>query len=186
MLKEIGKFGPLDIVIYYSSALISDLPKKSPAAGKQEIKQGIKQNIKQEIKHDIKPIIKAYDIKRDQQPEIAPSAPAISKYSLQKHDFGLTSKREGTVIVTIVWPYPASRVELTGSFANWKQLYLLHQEGDVLLTRLYLEPGVYQYKFLVNGLRWCYDITKPIRQDSSNFNNEMVVIGRSDQYCLNS
>jgi len=148
-LKEFGKYGPLDILFYYSSSLSSPTHPSSNQPSHQ---------------------------KNQHQAQVS-SGLVLPRYANKQGQ--LTAKREGTVIVTLVWPYTAESVQVTGSFAGWKQLYPLHKEGDVLLTRLYLEPGKYQYKFLVDGLKWCYDANKPLRKDpKSNINNEIVVVGK--------
>lgn len=54
---------------------------------------------------------------------------------------------------------PGSRVYLAGDFNNWstsaKELKDRQQEGKYRAT-LYLAPGVYEYKLVVDGV-WCVD-----------------------------
>jgi hypothetical protein len=92
-------------------------------------------------------------------------------------------KREGTVPVTFEWPYPCTTAEVTGSFCDWKSnIYTLHKEGSNLVTRINLLPGAYQYKFIVDKTRWCYDILKPtLRDKNGNVNNQIVVVKKDDE-----
>jgi len=92
-------------------------------------------------------------------------------------------KREGTVPVTFEWPYPCTSVEVTGSFCDWRSnIYKLHQEGDNQVTRINLVPGTYQYKFIVDKNRWCYDVLKPtIRDKNGLVNNQIVVVKKDDE-----
>jgi len=154
VIKSLGKFGPNDILLYFTSGLVSPpSTSSSKPSGPTTSAPIIKPQV-ENVKNVVIKTTKNYQEK--------------------------TAKREGAACVTLIWPYPASSVQVTGSFTQWKVSYPLHQEGDWLLTRLYLEPGVYQYKFLVDGIRWCYDVNKPfIKDPSANINNELVVVAHN-------
>ncbi len=71
----------------------------------------------------------------------------------------------------------ASIVALAGSFNNWNQSQLLFaREGDVWVCRLDLDPGVYQYKFIVDG-NWLLDPSNPdtAEDEAGNVNNVIEV-----------
>eukprot|EP01124_Arcella_intermedia_P013896 TRINITY_DN2027_c0_g1_i1.p1 TRINITY_DN2027_c0_g1~~TRINITY_DN2027_c0_g1_i1.p1 ORF type:complete len:609 (-),score=197.38 TRINITY_DN2027_c0_g1_i1:14-1840(-) len=90
----------------------------------------------------------------------------------------LVSSRSGTVVVSFSWNYPGSVVYVTGSFSHWTAKYRLHEEGPEkrLITRFCLEPGTYQYKFIVDD-EWRYDEARPfIKDGKGNINNEVVVV----------
>jgi hypothetical protein len=74
--------------------------------------------------------------------------------------------------------YPdASVVVLTGSFNNWSQSQLLFaREGDEWVCRLDLDPGVYRYKFIVDG-DWLLDPSNPetAEDEAGNVNNVLEV-----------
>jgi hypothetical protein len=74
--------------------------------------------------------------------------------------------------------YPeASVVVLTGSFDNWSQSQLLFaREGDEWVCRVDLDPGVYQYKFIVDG-DWLLDPSNPdtAEDEAGNVNNVIEV-----------
>lgn len=74
--------------------------------------------------------------------------------------------------------YPeASLVVLTGTFNNWNQSQLLcAREGDAWACRLDLDPGVYQYKFIVDG-DWLLDPSNPdtAEDEAGNVNNVIEV-----------
>ncbi|HVF55000.1 MAG TPA: DUF3471 domain-containing protein [Pyrinomonadaceae bacterium] len=71
----------------------------------------------------------------------------------------------------------ASVVVLTGSFNNWNQSQLLFaREGDEWVCRLDLDPGIYTYKFIVDG-NWLLDPANPDTQEdeAGNVNNVLEV-----------
>jgi Glycogen recognition site of AMP-activated protein kinase/Domain of unknown function (DUF3471) len=71
----------------------------------------------------------------------------------------------------------ASLVVLTGSFNNWHQSQLLFaREGDEWVCRVDLDPGVYQYKFVVDG-DWLLDPSNPdtAEDEAGNVNNVIEV-----------
>lgn len=77
--------------------------------------------------------------------------------------------------------YPeASVVVLTGSFNNWSQSQLLFaREGDEWVCRVDLDPGVYRYKFVVDG-DWLLDPSNPetAEDEAGNANNVLEVKGQ--------
>ena len=71
----------------------------------------------------------------------------------------------------------ASVVILTGTFNNWHQSQLLFgREGGEWVCRLDLDPGVYQYKFVVDG-DWLLDPSNPetAEDEAGNVNNVLEV-----------
>jgi hypothetical protein len=74
--------------------------------------------------------------------------------------------------------YPdASLVVLTGSFNNWHQSQLLFaREGGEWVCRVDLDPGVYRYKFIVDG-DWLLDPSNPdtAEDEAGNLNNVLEV-----------
>ena len=71
----------------------------------------------------------------------------------------------------------ASVVVLTGSFNNWSQSQLLFgREGGEWVCRVELDPGVYQYKFIVDG-DWLLDPSNPetAEDEAGNVNNVLEV-----------
>ncbi len=74
----------------------------------------------------------------------------------------------------------ASVVVLTGSFNNWNQSQLLFaREGGAWVCRIDLDPGVYQYKFIVDG-DWLLDPSNPdtAEDEAGNVNNVIEVKGK--------
>jgi len=87
--------------------------------------------------------------------------------------------------VTFKWPYAGTSVLVTGSFFNWRNTIALHKrekespldggELDVFSTVLYLPPGKFEYKFVVDGA-WHYDPhQRVVTDESGNLNNIVVV-----------
>ena len=74
----------------------------------------------------------------------------------------------------------ASLVALAGTFNNWHQSQLLFaREGDGWVCRVDLDPGVYQYKFIVDG-DWLQDPSNPAtaEDEAGNVNNVIEVKGQ--------
>jgi hypothetical protein len=71
----------------------------------------------------------------------------------------------------------ASIVVLTGTFDEWNQSQLVFgREGDAWVCRIDLDPGVYQYKFIVDG-NWLLDPSNPetAEDEAGNVNNLLEV-----------
>lgn len=74
----------------------------------------------------------------------------------------------------------ASLIVLTGTFNNWSQSQLIFaREGDEWVCRVDLDPGVYQYKFIVDG-DWLLDPSNPdtAEDEAGNVNNVIEVKGQ--------
>ncbi|KAL6909349.1 hypothetical protein ACP4OV_001630 [Aristida adscensionis] len=81
------------------------------------------------------------------------------------HDAGAVGVSAGgaTVPTRFVWPYGGKRVFLSGSFTRWSEhLPMSPVEGcpTVFQAICSLSPGVYQYKFFVDG-EWRHDERQP-------------------------
>jgi hypothetical protein len=71
----------------------------------------------------------------------------------------------------------ASTVVLTGTFNEWNQSQLVFgREGDAWVCRIDLDPGVYQYKFVVDG-DWLLDPSNPdtAEDEAGNVNNVIEI-----------
>lgn len=79
------------------------------------------------------------------------------------------------VPTVFVWAHGGNHVDLEGSFDNWTQRHTMQRSGkDFTLVKL-LPPGVYQYKFIVDGL-WRHDPNLHSMYDEmGNINNVMEV-----------
>lgn len=79
------------------------------------------------------------------------------------------------VPTVIVWTHGGSHVEVEGSFDNWSQRHTMQQSGkDFTIVKL-LPPGVYQYKFIVDG-EWKYaPDQQAMYDDQRNVNNVLEV-----------
>ena len=67
-------------------------------------------------------------------------------------------------------------VEVEGSFDNWQSRQALHRSGnrEFAIVKM-LPPGVYQYKFIVDG-EWKYAPDQPAMYDEmGNVNNVLEV-----------
>jgi len=82
-------------------------------------------------------------------------------------------------MATFVWPYDANTVSVVGSWSNWEKHHALSKQKGVWQTTINdLNAGNHQYKFVVDGRRWCYDIMKPTKADDQGNRNNVLVIGR--------
>jgi len=80
-----------------------------------------------------------------------------SERSAKKKDRRSRKQSEIKVATKFIWSGPANEsVFLVGSFTNWQERIPLERNGEVFLTTILLEPGLYQFKYLVDG-RWMYD-----------------------------
>ena len=71
----------------------------------------------------------------------------------------------------------ATIIVLTGSFNAWNQSQLVFgREGNEWVCRIDLDPGVYQYKFIVDG-DWLLDPSNPdtAEDEAGNVNNVLEV-----------
>jgi len=76
--------------------------------------------------------------------------------------------------VDICWPYEGGEVKVATSADNWKSQTPLSKQNGVWFAKLQLQPGDYQYKFIVDS-RWCYDMAKPQVASDSAINNLLHV-----------
>ncbi|KAM0902509.1 hypothetical protein ACQ4PT_019248 [Festuca glaucescens] len=72
------------------------------------------------------------------------------------------------------WPFGGQRASFCGSFTGWRE-YPMGLVGAEFQVVFDLPPGVYQYRFLVDGV-WRCDDTKPIvRDEYGMISNEVLV-----------
>jgi len=120
------------------------------------------------------------------QPEIARSSGAsfAGSGSLTPPGSSTTAKLDLKRIGTPVefkWLHGGNEVFLTGTFSDWKEKIRLEKQpnprdnGHHHRIILYLLPGEYLYKFVVDG-EWRYDPRKPVTNDSYH-NNWITVQG---------
>ena len=79
------------------------------------------------------------------------------------------------VPTVFLWTHGGTDVQLEGSFDNWTQTHSMQRSGkDATLVKL-LPPGMYQYKFIVDG-QWRHDPNLPCMYDNQgNINNVIEV-----------
>ena len=75
----------------------------------------------------------------------------------------------------IVWTHGGQHVEVEGSFDNWSSRTALQRSGRDFTIMKLLPPGVYQYKFIVDGV-WRYAPDQAAMYDEmGNINNVIEV-----------
>ncbi|CAG9463729.1 unnamed protein product [Pedinophyceae sp. YPF-701] len=79
------------------------------------------------------------------------------------------------VPVVIVWPHGGRHVEIAGSWDGWQKNLTMQRAGrDFTIVRL-LSPGVYQYKFIVDGMWQHAPDQGMVHDDMGNVNNKIEV-----------
>ena len=89
------------------------------------------------------------------------------------------NKKSSLSYVNLIYEdVPGRTVMVAGSFNNWQpEKQLLDKNGDgVYRCRLSLQPGEYQYKFVVDGV-WCLDSSNPnfVPNDIGSLNSVLIV-----------
>lgn len=79
------------------------------------------------------------------------------------------------VPVVIVWSHGGNHVEVEGSFDNWTTRQVLQRSGKEHTIVKLLPPGVYQYKFIVDG-EWQWDQAQPAMRDEMGNVNNMIEV----------
>lgn len=106
-----------------------------------------------------------------------PTTAGASKGGMAAEFHGLSGypAQPKLVPTVIVWTHGGSHVEVEGSFDNWGQRHTMQRSGkDHTIVKL-LPPGVYQYKFIVDG-EWKYAPDQPaMYDDQRNVNNVLEV-----------
>mmetsp|Transcript_2118 Transcript_2118/g.3678 ORF Transcript_2118/g.3678 Transcript_2118/m.3678 type:complete len:510 (-) Transcript_2118:225-1754(-) len=109
----------------------------------------------------------------DVSPGGTPRSDSVTKRSPSA--FTAEPAEPNRLAIVITWTGGGSSVELQGSFDNWhsRQPMQLTHEGHQLMKLL--TPGVYQYKFIVDG-EWKYAADQPaIMDEMGNVNNVVEV-----------
>jgi len=96
--------------------------------------------------------------------------------------------------VSLVWPHGGTNVSVIGSFTNWQAEWKLQKTnfpltddegGTVDENYFYLQtklrPGIYAYKFIVDG-EWKYDGEQPTEVDSEGNVNNALEVSTSRQF----
>lgn len=94
---------------------------------------------------------------------------------LSSAEFAGWSAQPKVVPTILTWSHGGHHVQLEGSWDDWSQRQVMQQTGkDFTLVKL-LNPGVYQYKFIVDGM-WRHDPALPsMFDDQGNINNVLEV-----------
>lgn len=70
----------------------------------------------------------------------------------------------------------AQKVEVAGEFSNWRTIPLSKQDAENWSTTLHLKPGIYGYKFVVDG-EWVFDPRNPARKFVNDIENSAINVG---------
>ncbi len=77
--------------------------------------------------------------------------------------------------------YPeAEKVSVAGSFNNWDKIELKKDESGLWKKEISLEPGIYQYKFIINGKKWILDPKAP-KVQSGVYTNSQITVGTQEE-----
>jgi len=78
---------------------------------------------------------------------------------------------------TFIWPYEANTVSIIGDFNDWQPEPLSRTKDGSFQISKTLPEGEYQYKFLIDGRRYCYDILKETDVNDRGDRNNIVTVG---------
>lgn len=100
-----------------------------------------------------------------------------------KNEFGennsvlLLPSKEGNIEFSLKGYSKAKTVALAGTFNDWSQRrHLFFRQGDKWICRVRLQPGVYRYKFVVDG-EWILDPgNKQIEENEFNTGNNVLTV----------
>lgn len=91
----------------------------------------------------------------------------------------------GNVEFTLNGRKKARQVILSGTFNDWnEQAIALHRIGDEWKIKLNIPPGIYEYKFIVDG-EWITDPNNPFMVENQHYTfNSILAVGKEVQFCL--
>ena len=72
----------------------------------------------------------------------------------------------------------ATAVEVAGEFSNWKGLPLVKDSAGNWTKTVYLKPGQYGYKFIING-EWKLDPKNPVKKKVNDIENSLLTVGNA-------
>ena len=82
--------------------------------------------------------------------------------------------------VVFTWDKPGKEVYVTGSFADWKQWFILEKQGNKFSRKVLLPKVKIYFKFIVDNV-WCYseDYIKE-NDEKGNINNVIDIVSLSN------
>lgn len=83
------------------------------------------------------------------------------------------SKAKDLVEVTFIWKEKGNDVFITGSFAGWKQWFMLEKQGDIFYRKLQLPKEKHYFKFIVDKDWKCSDNYNKEVDYTGNVNNSV-------------
>mgnify|MGYP006280412877 CR=1 FL=1 len=92
----------------------------------------------------------------------------------------MSVKHNGRGQATVIYDQDptARRVYLAGDFNSWdpEGRRMVKVRGGTFNARLNLQPGRYEYKFIVDG-QWCHDVTadQQVQNSQGTFNSVLQV-----------
>ncbi|BDA44545.1 5'-AMP-activated protein kinase subunit beta-2 [Coccomyxa sp. Obi] len=106
---------------------------------------------------------------------MADNAPLVRDHAAEFHGLAAWPAQPKLVPTVIVWSHGGEHVEVEGSFDNWGVRHTMQKSGkDFTIIKL-LPPGVYQYKFIVDG-EWKYAPDQPAMHDERGIINNVVEV----------
>ncbi len=92
---------------------------------------------------------------------------------------------KGNTLFKLKGELKAKRVILTGSFNHWnEQNIVMHKSDAGWEVRMDLPPGIYEYKFIVDG-DWTHDKSNPLHVVNEHFSlNSILLVGEKATFNL--
>ena len=85
----------------------------------------------------------------------------------------------GKVLVSVTWNKGGEDIKVAGQFSDWQQRDLDRHEDGGWSLGLSLEPGTYQYKYIVDG-EWITEESLPVVDDGSGNRNNVLKVEAAD------
>lgn len=109
----------------------------------------------------------------------------IGQENIKKESFSDTFSSNKTIInTTFKWAYEGEKIFLAGSFNNWKNYIPLKRIGNEFQIILQLTPGIYQYKFVVDG-EWKFSPDDQTYTEPNGTVNNMIDLTNYDIQLFN-
>jgi len=77
---------------------------------------------------------------------------------------------DDTLDVAFRWEYAGTNVKIAGDFTCWVQVPMPERE-----IHFRLPPGMYAFKFIVDGV-WMFDMRRPTVRDADGNTNNLVTV----------
>lgn len=102
----------------------------------------------------------------------------LSAFAVTWLRWGSALAADGVTSVTFTYTDPdATTVAVAGEFTNWEPHAMSRDDAGAWSRTVTLSPGVYAYKFVINGNDWRLDPKNPQRKSVGDVENSAITVG---------